>query len=328
MTGSPAALTIEVSGTLHEPEVAAIGLLVEAVTEADGTRPLSEHVMLHLRYGGDSRSRHVLAWDGATLAGYAHMDVTDPVDGPSAELAVAPAHRGRGVGKALVEQVRHESPDGRVRLWAHGEHAAAGALARSLGFTRSRVLWQMRRTLASGLSSPSVPEGYRLRTFVPGADDQAWLALNAEAFADHPEQGQWTLTDLRNRLQEPWFDREGFFLAETDGPQVPRLAGFHWTKVHGGRVTHDHDGHGPHTHAGHGHDPIGEVYVIGVAEADGGRGLGRALLLQGLCHLRSQGLTDAMLYVEADNRAAIGLYEANGFRHWDTDVMYAAPRRS
>jgi mycothiol synthase len=322
-----AAPTIEVTNVLHDPEVAAVGLLVEQVTEADGTRPLSEHVMLHLRHGGDSRSRHVLAWQGDELVGYAHMDVTDPVDGPSAEVAVPPRHRGHGIGKALVERIRSESPDGRVRLWAHGEHAAAGALATSLGYTRSRVLWQMRRTLTAGVTPPVLPTGYRLRTFVPGQDDDAWIQLNAEAFADHPEQGGWTTTDLHHRLEEPWFDAGGFFLAERIDGETPRLAGFHWTKVHGGRVVHDHDGHGTHTHPGHGHDPIGEVYVIGVSHQDEGQGLGRALLLQGLCHLRGLGLADAMLYVEADNDAAIGLYTSIGFRHWDTDVMYAAPRR-
>jgi mycothiol synthase len=40
--------------------VRAVSTLAEAATEADGVRPLSEHVMLHLRYGGDQRVRNVL----------------------------------------------------------------------------------------------------------------------------------------------------------------------------------------------------------------------------------------------------------------------------
>src|SRR6185437_13617964 len=99
-----------------------------------------------------------------------------------------------------------------------------------------------------------LPAGVRLRTFRPGADDEAWLALNAAAFADHPEQGSWTLQDLHARMAESWFDPQGFLLAETEDGE---LAGFHWTKIHGG------DGHG-HQHSGdHGHEPIGEVYVVG-----------------------------------------------------------------
>jgi mycothiol synthase len=216
-------------------------------------------------------------------------------------------------------------------LWAHGEHVSAGALATAMGFTRSRVLWQMRRNLTLMLPPPALPDGITIRTFVPGQDDLAWLDVNAEAFAGHPEQGGWTQTDLANRRREPWFDAAGFFLAEREGDAGPdgggrRLVGFHWTKVHGGTVTHSHDGHGMHTHAGHGHDPIGEIYVIAVSPREAGGGLGRALALTGLHHLRARGLTDAMLYVEADNQRAIALYEGLGFSHWDTDVMYAAPR--
>lgn len=320
---------LEVCRQLSDDEIDAVTGIVERVTEVDGVRPLSEHVTLHLRYGGDSDVRHVLAWDAneSTLLAYAHLDVTDPVDGSSAELAVDPGARGRGLGKTLVERLRRESPDGRLRLWAHGEHAAAGGLATSMGFTRSRVLWQMRRNLFAAIEAPKTPEGITIRTFAVGDDDAAWLALNARAFADHPEQGSWGQQDLDNRLREPWFDPEGFFVAERqqhDGG-APRMVGFHWTKVHGGLVVHSHDDLGRHTHEGHGHEPIGEIYVIAVDPDEVGRGLGRTLALTGLRHLRSKGLAEAMLYVEADNAHAIALYEALGFRHWDTDVMYAAP---
>jgi mycothiol synthase len=114
------------------------------------------------------------------------------------------------------------------------------------------------------------------------------------------------------RERERWFDAEGFFLAERDG----RLAGFHWTKVHGGHAAAEH-GHE------HGHEPIGEVYVVGVDPAERGSGLGRGLTVIGLRHLRSRGLTQVMLYVDETNTAAIRLYESLGFTHWDTDVMFA-----
>ena len=35
------------------------------------------------------------------------------------------------------------------------------------------------------------------------------------------------------------------------------------------------------------------------------------------------GLASAMLYVEADNAAAIRLYTALGFTRWETDVMFS-----
>ena len=311
----------EVVGVLDADEVAAVSGLVEAATEADGVRPLSEHVMLHLRYGGDDPVRNLLGWDGDRLAAYAHLDVTDEVAGASAEVVVDPAYRRHGVGRALVESTVAETRDGRLRLWAHGGHPAAAALAASLGFRESRELWQMRRSLYAALPEVSLPAGIALRTFRPGADDEAWVALNARAFRDHPEQGSWTMDDLHRRASEPWFDPAGFFLAVRQGDEGECLVGFHWTKVHGGDA-HEHPHPQPDGH-GHGHDPIGEVYVVGVDPGERGTGLGRALTLTGLRHLRALGLPDAMLYVDAGNAAAIRLYQALGFTRWETDVMFS-----
>ncbi len=335
-------LRIEVSARLDPVEVAAVGLLVEAVTEADGVRPLDEHVMLHLRYGGDYDVRHVLVWHRDEhktdlVVGYLHLDVTDPVAGSSAELAVHPQHRRRGIGASMVGQALAESPDHRLRLWSHGEYAAAGALARAMGFTVSRVLWQMRRSLYSALPRVDLPSGVALRTFVPGTDEAEWLELNARAFVDLPDQGRWTDADLQERMREAWFDPNGFLVAYLDQPGDPHdgsMVGFHWTKVHGSDahigtdILHHHET--PHPHSSpkddhdheHAHEPIGEVYVVGVDPRWRGTGLGRGLTVAGLHYLRNLGLSATMLYVDATNTRAIRLYESLGFNRWDTDVQY------
>jgi mycothiol synthase len=308
---------VEVVGRLDAHEVDAVALLVERATEADGVRPLSEHVVLHLQHGGDRPGRNVMAYVGPhRLAGYAHVDVTDQVAGSSAEVVVDPRLRGRRIGRRLVEQAFAESPDNRLRLWSHGGLPAADALARSMGLTSVRRLWQMRRPLTAPLPPVELPDGVRVRTFRPGADDAEWLAVNLRAFADHPEQGRWTLDDLHRRMAEPWFDPAGFFLAVRDGDgagdgdgAAGRIVGFHWTKVHGT--------------GGHGHPPIGEVYVVGVDPSEQGHGLGRTLTLVGLHHLRDLGLREAMLYVDEDNTAAVRTYDGLGFVHTATDVMYS-----
>jgi mycothiol synthase len=325
-----APVSMEVLTRLDDSDVAALGMLVERVTEADGVRPLDEHVMLHLRYGGDYDVRHVLAWadhDGErALVGYGHLDVTDVVAGSSAELAVHPAYRRHGIGRELVQQLVAETPDGRLRLWAHGEHAAASSLAASLGFDRTRVLYQLRRSLYAPLPDTRLPAGVGLRSFRPGVDDDAWVDLNARAFADLPDQGSWTLADLHLRMREPWFDATGFLVAEREADGGARMVGFHWTKVHGGlgpgELWHDHDGEGHHRHDVHGHEPMGEVYVVGVDADEQGHGLGRALTIAGLAHLRAAGLPEAMLYVDAGNAPALAVYESLGFARWDTDVMF------
>jgi mycothiol synthase len=285
--------------------------LVDTATDADGVSPLSEHVLLHLRYGGDSRARNVLLTTDGVLTGYAHLDPTDPVEGPSGEFVIDPGHRGQGQGLAVVRALLAEAGGRPLRLWAHGDSPAATRLAAAAGFERIRSLWQMQRSLHAPLDEPHYADGVTVRTFVVGQDEEAWVDLNRRAFARHPEQGAWTRADLALREREPWFDPDGFFLAERDG----RLVGFHWTKIHG-------DAGSP---PGHGHDTIGEVYVVGVDPGQRGNGLGRALTLTGLRYLRSRGLATVMLYVDEANTAAIRLYESLGFAHHSTDVMFRHP---
>lgn len=309
---------------LDHAQVRELQDLLSAATETDGVRPLSEHVWLHVIHGGDEESTHLLArGPSGDLVGYAHLDATDAVEGPSAELVVHPQHRQRGVGRELVTSLL-DNADGRLRLWAHGEHIAATKLAQALNFERHRTLWQMRRSLHASLPEARFPAGIDITTFEVGVNEQPVLELNAQAFAHLPDQGSWTLEDLQLREKEGWFDPAGFLLAWDENRE---LAGFHWTKVHGAHrhMGHEHVGHedgtGLHQHA-HTHEAIGEVYVLAVSPTWQGTGLGRALTLAGLHHLRRLGLDQVMLFVDASNLAAIRLYESLGFVRWDTDVMY------
>jgi len=67
----------------------------------------------------------------------------------------------------------------------------------------------------------------------------------------------------------------------------------------------------------------GEVYVVGVDPAYQRLGLGRAVTILGLAHLRELGLTEAMLYVDADNSAAVATYSRLGFVRFAADVTYS-----
>ena len=275
-----------------------LALLAEA-TRSDGQQAVSEQGRLQLRGGARVGVRHLLLTVRGRLVGYAQLEDTDPVEAPAAELVVHPGYRGQGHGRALGSALLAESGK-RLRVWAHGGHSAARHLAQVLGLTLFRELRQMRRSLA-GFQPPEpvLPEGVTVRTFVPGADDAAWLAVNAEAFAHHPEQGSLTQRDLDDRKAEPWFDPAGFFLAF----RGDELIGFHWTKVHP-------------------EEGLGEVYVLGVRPGAQGGGLGMALTTIGLRHLAARGLPTAMLYVDADNKAAVTVYERLGFVTHEADLMY------
>ncbi|MFC3503041.1 mycothiol synthase [Micromonospora krabiensis] len=288
---------------LSAPAVADVLALTRTAGDTDGADPLDEHSLLQLR-DPDAPAVHLTARaDDGTLTGYAHLDTSDPA-ATGVELVVHPAYRRRGTGRALARGVL-ATATGPLRAWAHGDHPSAAALAVDLGFARARVLWQLRRSLTAPVAEPRLPDGVTLRAFQPGADDEDWLALNARAFAEHPEQGRWTADDLRVRLAEPWFDPAGFLLAVEES--TGRLLGFHWTKVH----------------ERPGSARIGEVYVLGVDPTTHRGGLGRALTNAGLAHLRDRrGLDRVMLYVDESNTPAVALYERLGFLRWSAHVNY------
>jgi mycothiol synthase len=312
--------SIQTSERLEPGDVDAVLALAGRAEAADGVGPLSEHARLHLARGGGP---DLLARTSqGRVAGYAHLDGSD------AELVVDPELRRQGVGRRLLAALDGLGPtescdSGRLRVWAHGNRPAAQAFAASAGFEPVRELWQMQRSLTDPLPASKELDGLRLRAFRPGADEEAWLSVNARAFAHHPEQGGWTRTDLDEREASDWFDPAGLLLAEdvtTDGgrqtsatsgaapgPTSGPIAGFHWTKEH-----REPD-----------QPPIGEVYVLAVDPAYQGRGLGPALTAAGLEHLRSRGLSTVMLYVDGDNVAAIATYRRLGFERVALDVMYA-----
>src|SRR5439155_2807714 len=118
-------------------------------------------------------------------------------------------------------------------VWTHGKRSPVAPAARARGYAKVRALWRLRRPLTDLPTAP-VPDGVTIRTFVPGRDEDAWLAVNAAAFAEHAEQGQWTRADLEAREAQPWFDPAGFLLAERGRDKNSTMLGFHWTKVHGG----------------------------------------------------------------------------------------------
>ena len=294
---------IETCTALPAADVLAIRALADAAARADSVAPLSEQALLRLQDPA-TQARHLLERlvDG-TLLGYAQLEPAG-----AAELVVAPAARRQGLGGRLLHAVE-EAADAlparpQLQVWAHGEHPGAAALAAARGYARTRVLLQLRRSLHEPPADPAWPADVQVRTFVPGHDEASWLAVNNAAFATHPEQGGWTLHDVEQREASDWFDPTGVFLAERAG----ELVGFHWTKVHRDEQP-----------------PIGEVYIVGVRPQDSGKGLGPALTLAGLHHLRDQGLTQVLLYVDEDNQPAVKTYERLGFARYATDVLYARP---
>ena len=264
----------------------AVLLLVAQVSSRDGEPPLNDHAMSLL---SSPAVQHLLARqpDG-TVAGYAQLE------GAGLELVGMP-----GAIAPLLDAAQQRAP-ARLKVWSHGERSAVAPVLQQRGFRPVRVLHQLGRDLREPVSDVPLADGVVVRDFVPGQDDEEWLAVNAAAFATHPEQGRWTREELSARQSEPWFDPHGFLVAERGG----RMLGFHWTKVHA--------------------NGDGEVYVLGVHPDAQGLRLGPALLARGLRRLAERGCPRALLYVDDDNAGALRLYQRFGFEHSDTDTQWVS----
>jgi mycothiol synthase len=312
-----------------------IRALIATATERDGIAPVGDQVLREL---GRDRTRHLVAADGDEVIGYLNLAPAGGDDPAMAELVVHPDARRQGTGSQLARAGLSAGGPG-ARIWAHGNLEPARALAAQLGLVIVRELLQMRRPLADLPPQRDVP-GVTIRTYQGPKDDAELLRVNNAAFSWHPEQGGWTEQDIVERRHEAWFDPTGLFLAfeartrggpesfrtrggpessrTRGGPESPaRLLGFHWTKIHAGGLP---DGSG-----------LGEVYVVGVDPSAQGRGLGSLLTLTGLHHLAAalSGTSQpvVMLYVEANNSAAVNTYRKLGFEVAVVDAAYGPSQR-
>jgi len=273
--------------------------LFEQCRIADGHAPIGEHKYLDL-VSGTSKGLVARIFEvGNELVAYVHLSPRRDDDGWVLETAIHPRHRHPDTIRAVLQSaldLTTGAGGGTIRAWIY--HPAVAEALRRLGFHRERQLLQMRMPLPPR-RTPTLPAGMRLAPFQVGSDEELWIRVNNRAFADHPENGAWTPNILADRIRQDWFDAEGLLMAwhETD------LTGFCWTKLHPGNQ--------------------GEIYVIAVDPDYQGQSLGTWLTLEGLWFLhRRRNATTAMLYVDAANRSAVGMYERIGFELDHIDRSY------
>lgn len=297
---------IAVHRRVGEQEISSIIGLARVIEAYDGHKALDDHAWLDLAQGGRKGIIGFIAETTPARAIVGYLQISGRGASWALELLVHPKERGADahVAEALLEagisEIRRQG-GGHVHMWMAKPNEFTQRVAMSVGLTQGRDLLQLRRPLP--LEDGGTERDPRIRTFVVGEDEDAWLEVNNKAFDWHPEQGGWLLETLLLREAEPWFNPQGFFLYELEG----QIAAFCWTKIH-----RNDD------------ESIGEIYVIGTDPAFGGRGLGERLCRHALSYLSEQGCTIGMLYVDATNAPARRLYEKLGFHIDHIDRAYVA----
>lgn len=312
-------------GPVTEQTAQAIRDLVSESAKESGVAPISEQPLLWLQ---DPRAHvaHILAICDNSLVAYAQADLSSNSE-VTLELAVSTSHRDEQLERRLLEAGSYvaEQNNADYSVWLHGPYTSFVPTLQEHGFRPVRSLSRRATALhivddAPDPAAPADPahnvsgrrhaaessqSPFTIRTFVPGQDDAAWVAVNADAFSWHPEQGRLTLKDLQARMKEPWFDPELFLVAESvDEPGA--LDGFAWLKIVPGSST-------------------GEVYAIATAPRVRGRGLGKELFIQALELLHARGMATVDLYVESTNETAIALYDSFGFEEVERHVKLTRP---
>lgn len=295
---------LDIKRQLDDHDVAEVEHLIDRVRAADGHQPIDEHRWVDAAHGGRAEFAGLVLREEGHDHLVAYAQVTRGTRSWAIDLVIDPHHRydalviaPRLLGEA-TDLIRAEG-GGHVHYWVYEPTAAHTRIAAEVGLTAGRDLWQMRVPLPLGEVTD-----LETRPFEVGRDEEAWLEVNNAAFDWHPEQGSWTLDDLRSREAEPWFDPDGFLVHERDG----RMAGFCWTKVHP-------------ADADAGIPALGEIYVVAAHPDFHGSGLGRALTVAGLTHLGGR-VDTGMLYVDADNEPAVALYRKLGFEVHHTDRAF------
>ncbi|MEY2969433.1 MAG: acetyltransferase MshD [Actinomycetota bacterium] len=287
-------LRLEIRRNIDAEGFEVVNGLLEAAERADGQRALSDHLWLDLRQGGRKGFAAIIGWEDDHDHPVAYAQVSRGNDSWGLDLVVHPHHRYdmAAIGPAMLDAalgvVRSEG-GGHVHWWVFEPSSIYFELAEKTGMRPGRELFQMRRALPLEAELSSRVERDFTRPFAFPDDARAWLEVNNRAFASHAEQGDWDIDTLAARTREPWFDTEGFRIAEIEG----RITGFCWTKMHPGSV--------------------GEIYVIAAHPDFAGRGLGSKLTIAGLVWLAEHGAKTGMLYVDTRNEAAVAMYRKLGF---------------
>jgi mycothiol synthase len=289
--------SLEIRRQMNAASLQDVSALIEDAWRADGTRPLNDHLWLDLRDGGRAGFAGIIAREEGRSHIVGYCQVSRGNESWGLDLIVHPHYRYDSLEIApemmttALDIVATEG-GGHVHWWVFEPSRAHKQIAEAVGLHAGRRLLQMRRQLPLEPEVMAEIADFPTEPFHIGRDEQQWLDLNNAAFAQHPEQGGWTMDTLTSRMQQEWFDASGFRVHWRD----QMMASFCWTKMH-----HENN------------SMMGEIYVIAVQPELGGQGIGRKTAIAGLAAASHKGAKEAMLFVDADNASGVAMYNSLGF---------------
>jgi mycothiol synthase len=300
-----------------------VDVIVDAnVTDNDDYVPSVEDFRHELEHHADfdpARDMVVAEIEGEIVAGTRRtVRVRAGMVQHQLEGWVRPAHRRRGIGRALLHANEERSRQAAAERdgtephvynsWVGDTQPGAIALLESEGYQPVRYGFMMVRPLADPIPEVGLPAGLEIRPVVPADHRRIWDA-DTEAFRDHWEAAERTEEDFVGWFSIPGIDTSMWRVA-WDGDEVAgSVMNFIFPEeneklgVSRGWLSH-----------------------ISVRRPWRRRGLAGALIADSLRELRARGMEEGALGVDAENPSgAMHLYESFGFRRHQRGIAYRKP---
>ncbi len=259
-----------------------------------------------------AESGQLVAWSEVRLSRDRDMN------GFRTRMEVHPQYRGQGLEDLMLARMEQRArerldetgtPQVYIDIAIPMEQIEVIRAAGRTGMREVRRLWRMLRPNLGDLPTPRFPQGLTIRAFHMGEDDARVLDADNAAFSEHFGYTPETLETYQHYLHKEAYRPELSVLAIDPVRDV--VAGFCHIAISKGEC-----------------ERLGKkrgwIDILAVRQEYRRRGLGEALILQGMHNLHSAGIDEAVLGCDSENTTnATALYFRTGFHVHKVRILYS-----